>query len=686
MAGWHLDADSPLLALGRQAAPGAVPGRPAWPGRARRGARAPGGRGRGRPHPAAGHAQGRVLGERPRRDRLSHPPAGPRAAPAGRPALARPGPVRPARWLGGAPAPGGARPWPTPPTCRCPGLFIGATHTHAGPGQFLGTDFYNRFASNRVGLRPGLDPVPRRPDRRWRRDRGGDAATGAAGQRIDRGLGADPQPLARATRAQRRRSPTNGPSPSASSSPSTPSSTSCGSTPTRADGGTRAARPRLVVFSVHGTGISDARPRVQRRPLGVPRAASCATAWSSAPGSATVVGAMQGTHADVAPAIRPGAAGYLEAQRIGPGIGEMAAELHARPGGRALERGHAAPRAARDRAGALARDRRHRAPGPTGGGCGAGGRCDREHHAGHRRSAARSGPAWASAAGPGNPQGAKWVVGIPLAPAFDPAPQRHSPGPAGPADLGRRVEHRRHAVRDHAWRPAVASRPPCSHRARRGQHVVVSSVANEYSGYVATAEEYALQYYEGGHTLYGPKTQRVPGRPRRPAGPRPRARWRGPRRVRAARQFDLHLHRYLPRLPSSAARDRGKPAHRRRTSSTPRRRSTPTGSSNGWTRRRATCPGMSHSCAWSTRTARVASSRPSAHRPRRRRPGMGPRGVPSRGGPLPRALVRPRAARGTSSPLRPVGQRVPALKSRRNHSTEGDPIDLLATTMYPMRS
>ncbi|QXC60115.1 neutral/alkaline non-lysosomal ceramidase N-terminal domain-containing protein [Aquihabitans sp. G128] len=37
--------------------------------------------------------------------------------------------------------------------------------------------------------------------------------------------------------------------------------------------------------------------------------------------------------------------------------------------------------------------------------------------------------------------------------------------------------------------------------------VVVSSVVNEYWGYVATAEEYRRQYYEGGHTLYGPKTQ-----------------------------------------------------------------------------------------------------------------------------------------------------------------------------------
>ncbi len=36
------------------------------------------------------------------------------------------------------------------------GLMIGATHTHAGPGQFLGTDFYNRFASNRAGFDPAF--------------------------------------------------------------------------------------------------------------------------------------------------------------------------------------------------------------------------------------------------------------------------------------------------------------------------------------------------------------------------------------------------------------------------------------------------------------------------------------------------------------------------------------------------
>jgi neutral ceramidase len=39
------------------------------------------------------------------------------------------------------------------------------------------------------------------------------------------------------------------------------------------------------------------------------------------------------------------------------------------------------------------------------------------------------------------------------------------------------------------------------------QRVIVSSVANEYSGYCTTREEYSQQWYEGGHTLFGPETQ-----------------------------------------------------------------------------------------------------------------------------------------------------------------------------------
>lgn len=38
-------------------------------------------------------------------------------------------------------------------------------------------------------------------------------------------------------------------------------------------------------------------------------------------------------------------------------------------------------------------------------------------------------------------------------------------------------------------------------------HVAVVSCANGYLGYMTTPEEYRLQRYEGGHTLYGPQTQ-----------------------------------------------------------------------------------------------------------------------------------------------------------------------------------
>ncbi len=38
-------------------------------------------------------------------------------------------------------------------------------------------------------------------------------------------------------------------------------------------------------------------------------------------------------------------------------------------------------------------------------------------------------------------------------------------------------------------------------------HIEISSLANGYFGYAVTAEEYRRQFYEGGHTLYGPGTE-----------------------------------------------------------------------------------------------------------------------------------------------------------------------------------
>ncbi len=38
------------------------------------------------------------------------------------------------------------------------------------------------------------------------------------------------------------------------------------------------------------------------------------------------------------------------------------------------------------------------------------------------------------------------------------------------------------------------------------EHIVIAGLANAYSGYITTPEEYSIQYYAGGHTLFGPNT------------------------------------------------------------------------------------------------------------------------------------------------------------------------------------
>jgi len=88
---------------------------------------------------------------------------------------------------------------------RLPGLFMGATHTHAGPGQFHGNELMNRYSSNHPGIRPGLDLVSGRADRRGSASGRCQPQPGPAGVRRHRGVGADPQPVARRARAQRER-------------------------------------------------------------------------------------------------------------------------------------------------------------------------------------------------------------------------------------------------------------------------------------------------------------------------------------------------------------------------------------------------------------------------------------------------------------------------------------------------
>ena len=382
------------------------------------------------------------------------------------------------------------------------GLMIGATHTHAGPGQFCGTDFYNRFASNR----PGLDPT-------WTAFLVGRIA-GAVEQAV---AARAPARLAVGTTevwgATRNRSlPPHARNPEVDD---------------RTEVHRRYAEiePRLhlvrvdrvgalgglkplaasVVFSIHGTGVSS-RADEYNADLWSSVTRVLADGVEADTGTRPIVGAIEGTHGDMTPAIRPGRAGYVEAARIGRHVGAAAVALHERLG---AELSDDVELAAGFREVDLRRQRRidgvtiprHPAVGmallagakenetPVIGRlwpfrAGSPRRRRRRGHGTKRILAGRLFQRLLLPRG-GFPRvlplqvlrlGDTVLAGVPFEVTMG---------------AGRRFEAAMRAGTDGAGI----------------ERVVVSSVANEYFGYVTTPEEYELQYYEGGHTLYGDETQ-----------------------------------------------------------------------------------------------------------------------------------------------------------------------------------
>ena len=220
----------------------------------------------------------------------------------------------------------------------------------------------------------------------------------------------------------------------------------------------------------------------------------------------------------------------------------------------------------------------------------------------------------------------------------------------------RRPRDRRVPVRDHR-RDRAAHR-----RGRRGApasgRAIVSSVANGYCGYCTTAEEYELQYYEGGHNLHGPTTQawlaaQSARLARESPGPGRLRRRRAPRAaVRAARAP-------LPGPRGDGADARAGVCWRRPSTTTRRARSSGGGDCAGSTPRRAICDGTIPSSGSRLRTRRGSwgqrGRRPRRRprgRPRRRRP----RAAATRTGPLARPVARRRAP----PPVRAARERRPA--------------------------
>lgn len=425
------------------------------------------------------------------------------------------------------------------------GLMIGATHTHAGPGQFLGSDFYNRFASNRGGFDPAYTE--------FLVGRIADAVIEAVAGRAPARLATGRAPVWGLTR--NRSLDPHVENESVADKRTAPQRKYVAVNPwlhlvrvdTEVPAGAHEPLAAVVVFSVHGTGISQKAPEYNAD-LWAYLVGELGHRIEVATGRRPVVGAVEGTHADVAPAVRPGLAGHLEAERVGRGIGAEAAALYARLGDSLTERvelGVALREVDLERHEAVdAVSLPHR---PAVGAALVAGAHENVTPVLHRIPPFRRGTPkrW----GAGGPQGEKWVLGsrwlqpliLPLRsfPRLLPLQVLRIGGLAVvglpfeiTVEAGRRVEA---AVLGALGPLGVGT-------------VAVSSVANEYSGYIATAEEYRLQHYEGGHTLYGPQTQRfITAHAHRLAADL--AREGVVSDVSGERRWDLRVHRYLPVAP-----------------------------------------------------------------------------------------------------------------------------------------
>lgn len=391
------------------------------------------------------------------------------------------------------------------------GLFIGATHTHAGPGQFQGSPFYSRFASNRPGFDPAwtqflveristavLDAVETRQPARaavgrtevWGLTRNRSLAPHVRNATVDD----------RSEAAHRKFAAVN---------------------PwlhvlrvdSAAKGGHGGPLGALATFSIHGTGVSH-HAHEYNADVWAYLVDELAAGVERATGSRPVVGAIEATHADVAPALRPGQAGYVEAERIGRGIGAAGVELHASLEGQ-MTSDFAVGAGLREvdlgRGGgydAAAIDGIELARPALGASQVAGAKENLTPVLGWLPPFRAGMP---KPFGTGGPHGPKWVLGSRwLQPMILPPDDFPSVLPLQAIRLGSvvlvgapfeiTVESGRRV------REAVVAATAAS-SGGAVDDAVVSSVANEYWGYCTTPEEYELQYYEGGHTLHGPNTQ-----------------------------------------------------------------------------------------------------------------------------------------------------------------------------------
>jgi len=382
------------------------------------------------------------------------------------------------------------------------GIMMGATHTHAGPGQFSGTDFYNRFASNRGGFDPAwtqflvdriAGAVVEAHDTR-RPARIAVATTEVWGSTRNRSL--DPH-LHNETVADKRTEPQRKFANVAPELHLVRVDDAADDLPI----GT------AVIFGVHGTGISM-HAHEYNADLWAYLVDELGHRIEQRRGARGVVGAMEGTHADMAPALHPGRAGHLEAKRLGRQIGSEAADLYDSLDDRLVDTIDLACGFREvDLRGGATIDGVSLPDRPAVGAALVAGAKENLTPIIHALPPFAAG--FPKPLGNTGPQGVKWVLGSRwLQPLVIPLKTFPRVIPVQILRLGRSaVVGLPFEVTVESGRRIVAAAQAALPADSGVEQVIVSSVANEYCGYVATAEEYSRQFYEGGHTLYGPNTE-----------------------------------------------------------------------------------------------------------------------------------------------------------------------------------
>lgn len=421
------------------------------------------------------------------------------------------------------------------------GLFLGATHTHAAPGQFVGSAFYNRYASNRGGFDPA-----------WTQflvDRISEAVVEAVETRRPARLAYGSTEVHGFTRNRSLAARLRNEGGAVRGGPFEEIDPTLHLLRVDASAGSGGFDPlaALVVFGIHGTGVSQ-RAREYNADVWAYVTGELGDRVEAATGTRPVTGAVQGNHGDMAPAVQPGRAGYPEARRIGRGIGAAAAELHARLEGRLSA---AAPLGVGLREldpGAGAGPDGLVLPTPALGCAQLAGAHENLTPVLHRVPPFR--PGFPQPFPDRRPHGAKWSVAgrwhdrlLPGLPQVLPA-QVLRIGPMVllglpfevTAEAGRRI---RSAMQAEAGAAGQAGPPGI-------EACVLSSVANEYAGYCTTPEEYGIQFYEGGHTLHGPRSQPWASLVARTLV-RDVLRDGFVSDVRPVRRFELPMHRYFDR-------------------------------------------------------------------------------------------------------------------------------------------